>query len=95
LTGYVYDAATKLPLEGCRVGETQTDATGYFELEERRYREVALVGMEAPPLLVRETVSKAGYEVFVIEGFNPYGGGSSKGTHWKIDPIYLQRAEMQ
>jgi hypothetical protein len=91
ITGQVLDAETGLPLEGCRVGETTTDAGGYFELEEKRYRQFTWIGMEAPPVIIQEEVSKEGYETYHIDEFLLYGGGQGEGAHWALEPILLHK----
>ncbi|WP_103071050.1 hypothetical protein [Aquimarina sediminis] len=91
LTGYVFDLENMQPISGCKVGETLTDSTGYYELKEKRYKEIVLIAMEAPPLSVREIVKKEGYVADTIKAFNRYGGSGKKGKHWKMDTIYLKR----
>lgn len=93
LTGYIFDIESRQPIEGCKVGESLTDSTGYYKLKEKRYLQITWIGMEAPPLLVREVVEKKGYMKDTIKGFNKYGGGMRKGAHWKMDTVFLERRE--
>ena len=89
--GYVMTAGNKTPLANCIVGESRTDAKGYFELPEKRYHELVAIGGEAPPLYVRETVSKTGYESQTISFFNQYGGSHGKGAVYNADTLFLKK----
>lgn len=93
LTGRVVDYQDK-PIENCIVGETKTDHNGYFHLPAIT-RKVFFIPeifyMEAPPLLVSETVQKQGYQQEQIEMFHRYGGGLSKNTNWQLGDIYLKK----
>lgn len=91
VTGYIYDAHTKVPLPACRVGETFTDSIGYYELDEKRRLQFTLPGIEAPAVLVTAVVTKDGYENDSIFGYNPFGGGLRRGTTWTMDTIFLER----
>ena len=97
LSGYVYDANSKRPLEGCKVSsgieghqDTLTDAQGYFRLPEKRYMEVSWIGMEAPPLRAAVSIRKDGYKMETIDLISSHGGGLSKGSHWVLDKVYLK-----
>ncbi|WP_159090618.1 hypothetical protein [Aquimarina aquimarini] len=90
LTGYIYAKDSKQPIEKCKVGESYTDAWGYYELSEKRYREITFIGNEAPPVFVQELIFKKGYVTDTIKAFNRYGGAARKNTHWKIDTIFLK-----
>ncbi|WP_103863642.1 hypothetical protein [Aquimarina sp. I32.4] len=90
LTGYIYTKNSNEPIEKCKVGESYTDARGYYELSKKRYREVTFIGYEAPPVFVRELVLKNGYITDTIKAFNKYGGAARKNTHWKMDTIFLK-----
>ena len=89
LSGEIRDADTREPLAGCRVGEAFTDDQGRYALSERRYCEWTWPGLEAPLLLVREAVAKAGYRTTWIEAEG--GGGAAEGAHWELEPISLRR----
>lgn len=89
ITGYVYDSISGVPLKDCKVGDTYTDSSGYYELDEKRYRQFTFPGMEAPPVLVNESVTMEGYQNDTIIAFSPFGGGIRKGTIWAIDTIYM------
>ncbi len=91
LTGYVYDSSNNQPIDSCLVGEVFTNLEGHYQLEEKRYKEFIVLGTEAPPVMINEIVEKEGYESSIIEGFSKYGGASRKGTHWKMDTIFLKR----
>ena len=92
IAGYVYDAETGQPLSGCSVGETTTDANGYFELPRRCSYELTWVGLEAPPLMLSEYVEMPGYEIVNLLYFAQFGGSSCSGTApWGIEPIRLSR----
>ena len=91
LTGYVYDSSNNQPIDSCLVGNVFTNSEGYYQLEEKRYREFVLPGTEAPPIMINEIVEKEGYESSSIEAFSKYGGANRKGAHWKIDTIFLKR----
>ncbi|WP_242499278.1 hypothetical protein [Flavobacterium sp. 140616W15] len=91
IMGYIYDEGTKTPIENCKVGESLTNAMGYFNLKEMRYSQFTFVGYEAPPLHVNETIYKEGYEKKFIDLHNPFGGGMRKGAVHKVDTIYLKK----
>ena len=91
LTGYVYDSYNNQPIDSCLIGNVVTNSAGYYELEEKRYREFVMPGTEAPPIMINEIVEKEGYESNIIEGFSKYGGASRKGAHWKMDTVFLKR----
>lgn len=91
LTGYIFDLENKKPLENCTIGGTFTDSTGYYELEELRYRQFTWMGFEAPPLRVFEIAEKADYISDTIQAYNKYGGGMRKGAHWDMDTLFLKR----
>ncbi|WP_433830543.1 hypothetical protein [Flavobacterium anhuiense] len=92
ITGYIYDAETKLPIENCKVGETLSQSNGYFSLEEKRYRQFTFFRFEAPNLAVNEAIDKEGYESQNIQFIQPFGGGMKKGAFHKIDTLYLKKA---
>ncbi len=93
ITGYVFDAKSKQPINACKVGETLTNTNGFFELEEKRYREFTWIGMEAPPVFILEVVRHAGYTNDTINLFSTFGGGQGKGAHWEIDTVFLKRKQ--
>lgn len=93
ITGVVvgYD---KKPIANCRVGEVLTDENGRFKLAEERYSAFLLTeifAMEAPPLMVLESVEKEGFEKDVISMFHKWGGGRKKGAKTNIDTIFLKK----
>lgn len=92
IIGYIYDKNTKRPVVNCKVGETLTDETGYFNLKEKRYPQFTFFGYEAPPVIVNEGVFKEGYEKETIALYNSFGGGLRKGTIHQADTIYLKKA---
>ena len=92
LTGYIYSFDSKQPLAGCKVGETYTNANGYYELAEIKTTDLTFPGMEAPPIFVHEIVSKKGYENDTIKEFNNRCGYSQVEMHWEIDTIFMKRA---
>jgi hypothetical protein len=91
ITGYIYDAETKQPIEKCNVGETLTQNNGYFSLDEKRYRQFTFFGYEAPMLVINEPVKKEGYESQNIEFMQPHGGGMKKGALYNVDTLYLKK----
>ena len=93
ITGKVLDYENN-PISGCKIGESMTDKNGFFTLPAITYKAFFLTEifqMEAPPLMVYETVKKNGYEDGNIEMFHKYGGGLSKETIWDIGIIYLKK----
>ncbi len=95
LTGTIVDF-NKVPIEGCKVGETITDHNGNFILPESRYNKFLIPEifyLEAPPLRVYETISKDSFDNKTIQLFNPYGGGLPKGTTCDLDTIYLKKSK--
>ena len=103
LTGRVYDAATRLPLSDCVIKcnvspddeVVKTTSDGYYELTEMRYHGSSRMCEEAPPLSVILTYSKPGYETDHTGLRSHIGGGVGRGTHWKVEPIYLKPKELQ
>jgi hypothetical protein len=91
ITGYIYDSDSQTPIEKCRVGETFSNADGYFELDEKRYRQFTLYGFEAPILSVNEKVEKEGFESQNIQFITPHGGGAKKGALHNADTLYLKK----
>ncbi len=91
LTGYVYDSSNNQPIDSCLVGNVFTNSIGYYQLEEKRYKEFVIHGTEAPPVMINEIVEKKGYESSILKGFSKYGGASRKGTRWKMDTVFLKR----
>ncbi|AWK05923.1 hypothetical protein HYN56_17505 [Flavobacterium crocinum] len=91
ITGYVYDAETKQPIENCKVGETLSNQNGYFSLNEKRYHQFTFFAFEAPTLSVNEPVNKEGYESQHIQFMQPFGGGMKKGALHKMDTLYLKK----
>lgn len=91
ITGYIYDSESNKPIENCKVGETFSNTTGYFELKEKRYRQFTLWGFEAPMLSVNEKIEKEGYESQNIQFMNPHGGGAKKGNLYNADTLYLKK----
>ncbi len=89
ITGTIVDFNNN-PIPSCAVGETFTDEKGNFSLEEKRYREIAFIGGEAPPLFVSERIEKKGYKTKEIKLFSHFGGGARKGSNWELDTIYLK-----
>ncbi|WP_165749295.1 hypothetical protein [Cellulophaga sp. Z1A5H] len=82
------------PIDSCLVGETVTDHNGNFYLKEIRknyFFITEVLVMEAPPLFVREQISKANYTTTVFKNFNSRGGGAKKGTHWRLDTLHLKK----
>jgi len=72
-------------------GETYTNDEGFFELSEKRYREIALPGKEAPPIDIRVMICGERYECIVLKYFSRYGGGHGPGMEMKLDVIRLRR----
>lgn len=91
ITGYIYDAETKQPIENCKVGETLTQSNGSFSLKEKRYRQFTFFGFEAPTLSVNEPIQKEGYEPQNIQFMQPFGGGMKKGALHHADTIYIKK----
>ena len=80
LSGHVYDAKTKQPLEGCLLklnGSNEPDAVtneeGYYLVEQVTYREFTWIGMEAPRISSFLLIDKPGYEQHPIRLESPYG----------------------
>ncbi len=93
MDGFVVDYNNQA-IEGCIVGETITDSTGYYYLKELRYNQFLLTelfAMEAPPLHVYEPVEKDGYIGTSISAHSTFGGGAGKGAHWNMDTIFLRK----
>lgn len=93
ITGYIYDADSKTPIENCKVGEVFSQANGYFSLNEKRYRQLTFFGFEAPILSVDESVIKENYESQNIQFIQPFGGGMKKGALHQADTLYLKRSK--
>ena len=91
ITGYIYDAETKQPIQNCTVGETLSQTNGYFSLAEKRYRQFTFFGFEAPTLAVNEAIKKEGYESQNIQFIQPFGGGMKKGAFHNADTIYIKK----
>lgn len=91
ITGYIYDAETKQPIENCTVGETLSKSNGYFSLDEKRYRQFTFFAFEAPTLSVNEVIKKEGYESQSIQFMQPFGGGMKKGAFHNADTIYIKK----
>jgi len=80
------------PIENVKVGESITDDDGKFVLEERRYLDfIPIIALEAPPLMVSEGITKAGYEDESISLFSVFGGGGRRGAKWNVGNIYLKK----
>lgn len=97
LTGTILDFDKK-PIANCSIGETVTDKYGRFELPEIRYNKFFLTEifvMEAPPVMVQEKIKKEGYEMKITNLFNRFGGGSKKGTIWRMDSIFLKKEKYE
>lgn len=92
ITGYIYDAETKKPIQDCKVGETLSQSNGYFSLKEKRYRQFTFFGFEAPPLAVNEPIEKEGYKTENIQFIQPFGGGMKKGALHHADTIYIKKS---
>lgn len=93
ITGIVVDYHRN-PVAGCKVGETYTEKDGSFSLSEKRYNAFFLKEifvMEAPPLMVHETIEKDGFVKDGISIFSKWGGGQPKGALYKIDTIFLKQ----
>ncbi|KAF2338278.1 hypothetical protein [Flavobacterium tistrianum] len=91
ITGYIYDAETKLPIENCKVGETLSQSNGYFSLKEKRYLQFTFFGFEAPTLAVNEVIEKENYKSQNIQFMQPFGGGMKKGAFHNADTIYIKK----
>lgn len=91
ITGYVYDAETKQPIENCKVGETVSQSNGSFLLKEKRYHQFTFFGFEAPTIAVNESVKKEGYQIQNIQFIIPHGGGAKKGASHIADTLYLKK----
>lgn len=84
------------PIDSCFIGETVTDSTGNFYLKEKRKNMFLLTEifiLEAPPIFVSEQISKPKYTTKLFQRFNKYGGGGPKGSHWKLDTLYLKKED--
>ena len=80
------------PLVGVKIGETVSDAQGYFSLKERRYNVFLLkelLYMEAPPLHISEPVRLNGYQGCWISLSQPFGGGRAKGATWSLGQVVI------
>lgn len=91
ITGYIYDAETKQPIENCKVGETVSQSNGYFSLVEKRHHQFTFFGFEAATLAVNEAIEKEGYESQNIQFMQPFGGGMKKGAFHNADTIYIKK----
>ncbi|WDF65579.1 hypothetical protein [Flavobacterium sp. KACC 22763] len=91
ITGYIYDAETKLPIANCKVGEVLSQSNGYFSLKEKRYHQFTFLGFEAPTLAVNEIVEKENYVSQNIQFMQPFGGGMKKGAFHNADTIYIKK----
>lgn len=89
ITGVVTDFDGN-PIENCTVGETTTDQNGNYSLPELRYIEF-FFGIEAPPLMVSEQITKEGYHNKHIQSFSSFGGSARKGAKWELDTIRLKK----
>lgn len=94
ITGYIYDAETKRPIENCTVGEALSQSNGYFSLKEKRYHQFTFFGFEAPALAVNEPVKKEGYKPQNIQFIHPFGGGMKKGALHNADTLYLKKIQL-
>ncbi|PWS29666.1 hypothetical protein [Pedobacter paludis] len=92
LSGFIVDE-NKKPIAGCKVGETVTAADGSFHLKEIRYRKFFIPEMfmlEAPPVMVSETIEKPGYQKSELKLFQTFGGGQKKGAKLDMGTIVLK-----
>ena len=83
-----------VPQAQVQVGEMTTDVTGQFKLKERRYYAflvTEILYMEAPPIFVREQVSKSGYQTCYLQYRSSFGGGQPKGAKWEIGTVLLKQ----
>ena len=98
LTGYVHDAQTRQPLANCAVrrnwssdpdNQTVTNADGYYELVEKRYRQWTWIGMEAPHMRFDLRYIMPGYETQEVSQMWSYGGGVGKGEHVELEAVHM------
>jgi len=90
LSGFVYDARNGNPLPGCQVGETRTDAKGYFMLPLKTSTDDSFEGTKPHPLVVSEFILCQGYEMVRLFSFKPWGV-SARSKSWEVQPIFLRR----
>ncbi|TDQ79141.1 hypothetical protein CLV99_0573 [Sphingobacterium yanglingense] len=97
ITGYIYNY-DNTPVAGCKVAEAETDAQGYFYLEEQRTNRFLLtemLSMEAPPVFFTLDIEKEGYQSYQNDFFQRHGGGRQKGALDNIDTLYIKRVGEQ
>ncbi len=92
LSGFVYDARNGNPLPGCQVGETRTDAKGYFMLPLKTSTDDSFEGTKPHPLVVSEFILCQGYEMVRLFSFKPWGV-SGRSKSWDVQPIFLRRLD--
>ena len=92
LSGFVYDAENGNPLRGCQVGETSTDAKGYFMLPLKTSQDESFEGTKPHPLVVSEFIIFQGYEMVRLYSFKPWGV-SDRSRSWDVQPIFLRRLD--
>ena len=92
LSGFVYDAENGNPLPGCQVGETRTDAKGYFMLPMKTSQDDSFEGTKPHPLVVSEFILCQGYEMVRLFSFKPWGV-SGRSKSWEVQPIFLRRLD--
>ncbi len=92
LSGFVYDARNGNPLPGCQVGETRTDAKGYFMLPLKTSTDDSFEGTKPHPLVVSEFILCQGYEMVRLFSFKPWGV-SGRSKSWEVQPIFLRRLD--
>ena len=92
LSGFVYDAENGNPLPGCQVGETRTDAKGYFMLPLKTSTDDSFEGTKPHPLVVSEFILCQGYEMVRLFSFKPWGV-SGRSKSWEVQPIFLRRLD--
>ncbi len=92
LSGFVYDARNGNPLPGCQVGETRTDAKGYFMLPLKTSTDDSFEGTKPHPLVVSEFILCQGYEMVRLFSFKPWGV-SGRSKSWEVQPIFLRKLD--
>lgn len=94
ITGYVFNADGKKPIENCNVNGAYTNSKGFYKLKKISYVEFVLimVGPNRNRLQMRDDLflGKKGYYNDTIKIQEPFGRNIRKGAHWKMDTIYLK-----